>query len=960
MSTLGITSPQVAVRIGQDADQQHAIAADDTAAAAEEEEEVFYYDERTGAVYDSEGKLVETDADFDAQEVIGDAVKRAPRSSTPKNTVAGGGSRDVAVLPPSRGGAALEPVLEEASLYSVDRRPSEATLASTAAPKPTKPAANGASSAAAAAAATTTAGLEPKAIFHAPSAPASHLQHRKRSSATLRNVVIPQAARETHIEMQPYGRVPAGSADTFFEPGPQPSSMDRHAGPHKPATPAGTTFDGYIEDGFSRSGLDSCFSAKAAYKGASKADYNASRAKRNGAPPIEIGSRGLRLVNLELADPLEDSPFPEVRSSVSCVDDPNMPVSTFRCWLLGLVMCTICGAANTFFNFRFPAPQVAPLVLMLVVYPMGKLTAAILPYRIWKLPKWLGGFEFTLNAGFFNIKEHSTIAQMANVAIGQAYAINAIVVQDSPVFYHNAKPMGFAILFTLSSVCFAFGLAGMCKRFLVWPASMIWPQNLVVCTLLNTLHAEEDSMKKEKRMSRYRYFMIVAVGAFCWNFVPNFLFTALSAFNWVCWIAPTNIYVNTLFGVNNGLGMSVLTFDWVQISYIGAPMITPWWAVCNLMGGFTALVWLVYPILYFSNTWNFGYFPIMGASSYDRFGKRYQLSAVINPATLELDREKYESYSPLYIAVNYYVVYWAGLAMATAMLVHTALYHGKSILKGIRKGKIESDDIHATMMRKYKEVPDWWYLAMLVVSFIAAVIAMEVYKIGLPIWALLIALFLPAIYMLPAGFIFATTGQILNINLITELLSGHLLPNKPLPNMVFKAYALTGINSGLTFVQDLKLGHYMKVPPRVSFAAQVIGTAWLCIVQIGVKQFMFSNVPNLCHPDEPHHFVCPNASTFFNSSLVWGVIGPKRMFGPGTPYASLYYALLLGALVPIPFWYMSKRFPTSQWKFVSFPLIFAGSMYIPPASGINYTSFFLVAFLSREIFSGSRAGCARC
>lgn len=34
---------------------------------------------------------------------------------------------------------------------------------------------------------------------------------------------------------------------------------------------------------------------------------------------------------------------------------------------------------------------------------------------------------------------------------------------------------------------------------------------------------------------------------------------------------------------------------------------------------------------------------------------------------------------------------------------------------------------------------------------------------------------------------------------------------------MFKAFAVQPIGFALTFVQDLKLGHYMKVPPRATF-----------------------------------------------------------------------------------------------------------------------------------------------
>src|ERR1700755_2630996 len=46
------------------------------------------------------------------------------------------------------------------------------------------------------------------------------------------------------------------------------------------------------------------------------------------------------------------------------------------------------------------------------------------------------------------------------------------------------------------------------------------------------------------------------------DFFPSYLFTALSSFSWVCWIAPNNAKVNQLFGVTHGLAMGILTFDW--------------------------------------------------------------------------------------------------------------------------------------------------------------------------------------------------------------------------------------------------------------------------------------------------------------------------------------------------------------------------------------------------------------
>lgn len=39
----------------------------------------------------------------------------------------------------------------------------------------------------------------------------------------------------------------------------------------------------------------------------------------------------------------EDSPYPEVRASVSNIDDPEMPTLTLRMWVTGLVLTVIAG-----------------------------------------------------------------------------------------------------------------------------------------------------------------------------------------------------------------------------------------------------------------------------------------------------------------------------------------------------------------------------------------------------------------------------------------------------------------------------------------------------------------------------------------------------------------------------------------------------------------------------------------
>lgn len=59
------------------------------------------------------------------------------------------------------------------------------------------------------------------------------------------------------------------------------------------------------------------------------------------------------------------------------------------------------------------------------------------------------------------------------------------------------------------------------------------------------------------------------------------------------------------------------------------------------------------------------------------------------------------------------------------------------------------------------------------------------------------------------------------LNVITELVIGYLYPGRPLANVAFKTYGYISMVQAINFLGDFKLGHYMKVPPRSMFVAQV-------------------------------------------------------------------------------------------------------------------------------------------
>ena len=131
----------------------------------------------------------------------------------------------------------------------------------------------------------------------------------------------------------------------------------------------------------------------------------------------------------------------------------------------------------------------------------------------------------------------------------------------------------------------------------------------------------------------------------------------------------------------------------------------------------------------------------------------------------------------------------------------------------------------------------------------------------------------------------------IGLNVITEFVAAYALAGKPIANMTFKVYGYMAMYQGLTFTQDLKLGHYMHVPPIMMFSVQVLATIWGGLVNVGVlycitscilllSEGAFNSIRGICTSDAVQNFSCPAATTFFTASVVWGAIGPQRCTYP--------------------------------------------------------------------------------
>ncbi|KAF5934641.1 hypothetical protein HYC85_030812 [Camellia sinensis] len=430
--------------------------------------------------------------------------------------------------------------------------------------------------------------------------------------------------------------------------------------------------------------------------------------------------------------------------------------------------------------------------------------------------------------------------------------------------------------------------------------------------------------------------------------LPNANFSFLAMF-----LFPNSILAQQLGSGLHGLGIGALGFDWSSISsYLGSPLASPWFATANIALGFVLIMYVMTPITYWLNIFNSKTFPIFSDGLFTSTGQDYNISAIVDP-DFHIDFEVYEREGPLYLSISLAMTYALSFACLTATVVHVFLFHGRELWQQSKYAFQENKiDVHTKLMRKYKQVPEWWFSCILLINMTAAIFTCEYFKdqLQLPWWGVLLACGLAFFFTLPIGVITATTNQTPGLNVITEYIIGYIYPGYPVANMCFKVYGFISMKQGITFLQDFKLGHYMKIPPRTMFMAQVVGTLVSALVHLTTAWWLMDTIPNICNrsllpPSSP--WTCPGDHVFYDASVIWGLIGPRRIFGDLGYYSSINWFFLAGAISPLLVFLAHKAFPNQHWiRLITMPVLLGASIWMPPATAVNYTSWVVIGFLS--------------
>lgn len=117
-------------------------------------------------------------------------------------------------------------------------------------------------------------------------------------------------------------------------------------------------------------------------------------------------------------------------------------------------------------------------------------------------------------------------------------------------------------------------------------------------------------------------------------------------------------------------------------------------------------------------------------------------------------------------------------------------------------------------MARYPEVPDWWFLLILVLAIVLSVVFLEIYDLATPVWLTFLVIGINLVFAVPLSFLSATTGTNLGLGSLIQVITGFLLPgnyNAYLYAQTLGSWALAGYSD-----------NYVQVSPPFFVTCSVV------------------------------------------------------------------------------------------------------------------------------------------
>lgn len=335
-----------------------------------------------------------------------------------------------------------------------------------------------------------------------------------------------------------------------------------------------------------------------------------------------------------------------------------------------------------------------------------------------------------------------------------------------------------------------------------------------------------------------RFFTIVACITFVYQWIPGMIMPLLSSIPLLCYFGHGKWKAYLMGSGYYGFGMLDFSLDWNYASFF-SPLYTPLWANAHQIAGALVCCWMIYPILYFTNTLGSQTFPPMNSGTFDMTGQAYNITRVMTPQ-YTLNQTAMDEYSPPRWSLSYAMHFFWGFAATTAALMYSICWYGKdawdSFKDALKNVRNDYDDPYLKLMSRTERVPHWWYLALLVPCLALSLGCIYGADMGLPWWGFFVILIVSVICTFPNGILWGVANCQVGMAFLAELMAGAMFPGNPTAVLASMTYGRQILEQNLNLTSDYKFGFYMKIPEKEMFWGQVYGTLLGPFVNLAVMR----------------------------------------------------------------------------------------------------------------------------
>ncbi|UKZ84010.1 hypothetical protein TrVFT333_011826 [Trichoderma virens FT-333] len=568
--------------------------------------------------------------------------------------------------------------------------------------------------------------------------------------------------------------------------------------------------------------------------------------------------------------------------------DDGEPSLTFRSMFLATCLSAFQAVMSQIYQFKPTAATISGTFIVLIAYFIGNAWAAFLPRGDKLRARWAAkGGQGKPPYGLPSLPS-STL----DPGILRSTHITVFTAQD--LFYNLPLSASTVVLSTISIGLFGYGICGVLRPIAVWHVEAVYWSTLPTVKTLQGLHWQ--NLKGSKPL---RFFWYSFAGMFVYEFFPAYIFPFLNSISIPCLAAmhatgSKAAVLTNLFGGatnNEGLGLFSFSFDWQYITSFNTSL--PLTLQAHAAAGFI-VCYAVMLAIYYTNSWSAKSQPFMSTQLRSENGTKYPVSKVFVGGVL--DESALQTYGiPKLTGSFAYAMFMANAAIG-ALVAHCFLFWGGDVKKAYQSAKSGryDDRHHAHMAEHYKEAPWWWYIAVLVFSFILGLVVVIKENITLPAWAYVVALLL-GIFIAPLSTIlYSRYGNGIATNNLSKMLAGLMLPGRPVGNMYFAAWSHNVISNCVSLCNDLKMGEYLKIPPRVMFLTQIYGTILGGFVNYGVMiSIVNGNRELLIDSNGNASWSGATIQSYNTNATSWALA--KYLYKTGAEYEMVPIGLAIGA-----------------------------------------------------------------